>query len=419
MKASMDTLEVLALVTHKHPEHQSKRTSLMPIRDRVIRQLVATAVLGSLALMGCGQGITAADDREVIGFYEQPDDALDGPPGSIVRSEQLRQHPFDAEAWRIMYRTTDVHQTPVVATGIVVTPRGHAPDGGRTVLAWGHPTTGVADSCAPSRHLDPFLDVEGIRVMLDRGYTVVATDYVGLGTTGPDSFLVGVTAGNSLLDSARAAQSLDGGQAGTSVILWGHSQGGQAVLFAAERAAGYAPELGIEAVAAAAPAADLTALLDSHLNDISGTTIGSYAFQAYSQVYADRGAQLDTVLTPQATQILPQMNELCLLSQMSELHRIADPVVGSFFSHDPAEVEPWATLLRENSAGASAFSAPLFVAQGLDDQLVLPADTEKFIDHEKQLGVAVHYHPVEHADHGTIAYLALPALNSWLASLNL
>ncbi|BEH02681.1 hypothetical protein brsh051_19620 [Brooklawnia propionicigenes] len=331
----MDTLEVLALVTHKHPEHQSKRTSLMPIRDRVIRQLVATAVLGSLALMGCGQGITAADDREVIGFYEQPDDALDGPPGSIVRSEQLRQHPFDAQAWRIMYRTTDVHQTPVVATGIVVTPRGHAPDGGRTVLAWGH---------------------------------------------------------------------------------W---QGGQAVLFAAERAAEYAPELGIEAVAAAAPAADLTALLDSHLNDISGTTIGSYAFQAYSQVYADRGAQLDTVLTPQATQILPQMNELCLLSQMSELHRIADPVVGSFFSHDPAEVEPWATLLRENSAGASAFSAPLFVAQGLDDQLVLPADTEKFIDHEKQLGVAVHYHPVEHADHGTIAYLALPALNSWLASLNL
>lgn len=77
----------------------------------------------------------------------------------------------------------------------------------------------------------------------------------------------------------------------------GSSQGGQAVLFAAERAAEYAPELDIRAVAAAAPAADLKALLQTHLDDVSGVTIGSYALTAYPEIYADRGADLADILT--------------------------------------------------------------------------------------------------------------------------
>ena len=32
--------------------------------------------------------------------------------------------------------------------------------------------------------------------MLDRGYTIAATDYVGMGTDGPDSYLVGDTGGH-------------------------------------------------------------------------------------------------------------------------------------------------------------------------------------------------------------------------------
>jgi alpha-beta hydrolase superfamily lysophospholipase len=98
------------------------------------------------------------------------------------------------------------------------------------------------------------------------------------------------------------------------VVLWGHSQGGQAVLFAAERSAEYAPELQVLGVAVAAPAADLNTLLTDHINDISGVTIGSYAFEAYSQVYAGRGATLEGILTPAARQLLPEMNELWVAS---------------------------------------------------------------------------------------------------------
>lgn len=395
-----------------------------PDRRRRPRRGLRIALVSTLALVivlaiAIGPRIVgdAAEQHGVAEFYAQPAGAASGRPGTVVRSEPLQGHPLAAKAWRIMYRTTDLNGRPVVATGVVVTPDGSAPAGGRTVLAWGHPTTGVADQCAPSRGFDPFIDIEGLRMMLDRGYTVVATDYVGMGTEGPDSYLIGVTAGHSVLDSVRAARELDAAEAGNSVILWGHSQGGQAALFAAELAPTYASELRIEAVAVAAPAADLSALIQNHLDDVSGATIGSYAFQAYAEIYRDRGAQLDQVLTPQARQILGEMNALCLLSNLSKLHTIAKPVVGDFFVVDPTRVEPWATLLRENSAGASAIQAPLFVAQGMQDQLVVPSDTEAFVDHEKRLGVQVTFETVEIADHGTVAYLALPALNRWLDNL--
>lgn len=376
--------------------------------------LAAAAVIVGVRVIG-----DALERSGIEAFYTAPAPDADAVPGALIRSEPLVGAPFDTRAWRIMYWTTDVQGATVPVTGTVIVPVGASPGSGRTVLAWGHPTTGTAPECAPSRGFDPFIGIEGLRMMLDRGYTVVATDYVGMGTTAPDSYLVGETAGNSVLDGVRAAQTIADAQAGSSVILWGHSQGGQAALFAAQAAAEYAPELTVEAVAVAAPAADLSALMDSHLDDVSGVTIGSYAFQAFSEVYADRGAELDAILTPQALAILPEMNRLCLLSNLGELHTIAAPVVGRFVTTDPTQTEPWASLLRENSAGGSAFAAPLFVAQGLDDQLVLPEDTERFIDQERALGVEVEYRTVSLADHGTIAYLALPELNAWLDALGL
>ncbi|MBL5973148.1 MAG: alpha/beta fold hydrolase [Candidatus Leucobacter sulfamidivorax] len=384
---------------------------------RIILLGVSVLLGVAVAIVGARLVGDALDRAGIEAFYAAP--AQDGAdaapmPGTLIRSEALPGAPFDARAWRVMYWTTDVHGDPVPVTGTVIVPVGAAPDAGRTVLAWGHPTTGTAPECAPSRGFDPFIGIEGLRMMLDRGYTVVATDYVGMGTTAADSYLIGVTAGNSMLDGVRAARSLPLAQAGSSVVLWGHSQGGQAALFAAEQAADYAPELTIEAVAVAAPAADLSALMGSHLDDVSGATIGSYAFQAYAQVYAGRGAELDGVLTPAAIAILPEMNRLCLLSHLGELHAIAEPVVGDFFSADPTKTAPWAQLLAENSAGGRAFDAPLFVAQGADDALVLPADTERFVAHEEGLGMRIEYRRVPLADHGTIAYLSLPWLDAWL-----
>ena len=382
-------------------------------------RFVIVFVAATLAVAGA---VVAAEEVRLIGdalerpaideFYTQPTDAADGEPGSIVKVDALLGAPLASRAWRIMYRTTEVDGEPAVATGVLVTPLTPAPSRGRTVVSWGHPTTGAARECAPSYGFDPFVGIEGLRFLLGRGYAVVATDYVGMGTAGKDSYLVGVTGGNAVLDAVRAARAVPEARASERVVLWGHSQGGQAVLFAAQQAADYAPELKVQAVAAAAPAADLPGLMSAHLDDISGVTIGSYAFTAYAQVYPQ--APLDGILTPAALEIVPRMNELCLLSNISTLHEIGGPLVGDFTTSDPTKTEPWASLFEENSAGATAFEAPLFLAQGLDDKLVVPSDATAFAQHEADLGIDVTYHEIPFADHGTVAYLALPAMLRWL-----
>jgi alpha-beta hydrolase superfamily lysophospholipase len=357
----------------------------------------------------------AIERQGVDAFYEQPSAMPSGAPGALIRSDPLLGAPLASRAWRIMYHSRDLNGADVVVTGVVVTPLGPAPAGGRTVVSWGHPTTGSARDCAPSYGFDPFAMIEGLRALLARGYTVVATDYAGMGTAGPDSYLIGVTEGNNVLDAVRAAQAIPGAEAGSDVILWGHSQGGQAVLFAAERAKDYAPELTIRAVAAAAPAANLQNLMKAHLDDISGVTIGSYAFAAFSQVYADTpGTGLDTILAPEAIALLPEMNSLCLLQNISELHAIGDPVVGRFVTSDPTTTQPWARLLAENSAGSAAFDAPLLLVQGLADKLVVPQDTEEFATHEASMGMDVTFEPISFATHGTVAYLAIPGFLRWL-----
>lgn len=379
------------------------------------------AVAGAAAILALTAGLVAAEEFRIVAdvvqrpeaeaFFGQPAGAAEGAPGTLVKSEVLAGVPFDARGWRLMYRSTDVHGQPVVVTGVLVVPLGPPPASGRTVVSWGHPTTGSAPRCAPSAGLDPTFGIEGLRSLLDRGYAVVATDYAGMGTAGPDSYLVGETEGNNVLDAVRAAQHIRGAAASDRVVLWGHSQGGQAVLFAAQQAAAYAPELHIEAVATAAPAADLRALMQTHLDDISGVTIGSYAFSAFAKVYDE---PVEKILTPQAVALLPRMNALCLLTNIPELHAIGQPLVGHFTTADPTTTLPWARLLAENSAGAVPFAAPLFVAQGLSDELVRPTDTDRFVQHESAIGIHVTEERISFATHGTIAYLAVPAMIEWL-----
>jgi len=77
-------------------------------------------------------------------------------------------------------------------------------------LAWAHGTTGIEDSCAPSRSgtsgggWDGFLEE-----IMREGYVVVATDYEGLGTPGPHPWLVGESEARSVLDIVRAAQQVE------------------------------------------------------------------------------------------------------------------------------------------------------------------------------------------------------------------
>ncbi len=311
-----------------------------------------------------------------------------------------------------MYRSTDADGEEVPVTGIVVTPNGAAPSGGRTVIAWAHPTTGADPSCAPSLARDPFELLEGSHSLLTKGFTIVATDYAGMGLDTPSAYLIGGTEGRNVLDSVRAAQQLPASQAGNTVVLWGHSQGGQAALFAEQLHEEYAPELDIRGVAVAAPAADLATLLDDDLDDISGVSIGSYAFTAYADFY---GEDISTILTPAAEKAVPAMTGICLTDP--RLHQLGTPLIGDFVRSDPSTTAPWDDYLARNTPDPGGGGLPLFVAPGLADELVDPASTAQFVAAACATGRSVTSRTLPGVNHGFVAELAIPELTAWLDDL--
>jgi pimeloyl-ACP methyl ester carboxylesterase len=366
---------------------------------------------------------TAAEEAELVtdpSFYALPTPPPSGDPGDIIRTEPIESAPVGTSAWRVLYHSRDLAGRDVPVSGVVIVPDEPAPDGGRTVVSWAHPTTGAAPPCAPSLELDPFSMIEGMHELLAEGYAIAATDYPGLGVDGASSYLLGVPESNSVLDIVRAANDIDGADVGTHVVLWGHSQGGQAALFAAERAADYAPELTITGVAVAAPAANLNALMTDDIVDVSGVTIASFAIPAYQAAYGDRFGEdaIGAILTPAGAASTPKMAALCLLSQTEEIHAIAGPLVGDYVTGDPATTEPWKTMLAENSAGGTPLTVPVFVGQGLADELVRPAATEGYVELLCTQNADVTFHRYPDVTHGLAAYAALPDLLLWLPTLD-
>jgi alpha-beta hydrolase superfamily lysophospholipase len=390
----------------------------MRIRGRVWA-LVGIGVVVLALIAGLAFAERVVQEDAAASFYDAPDPLPSGAPGEIIAVEEILTAPPGANAWRVMYHSRDLNGDDIAASGTVIAPAGPAPDGGRPIVSWAHPTTGAVARCAPSIGIAPLDLVEGLETLLQAGYVVAATDYPGMGVDGPSSYLLGISEGDSVLDAARAAQSIEEAGAGDDLLLWGHSQGGQAALFAAQLAPDYAPEFDLRAVAVAAPAADLATLLSDDIDDVSGVTIGAYAFDAFVSAYAGQydGLSLESILTPAGAEATPTMADLCLLGQNGQLHDIARPLIGGYLSADPSTTEPWATMLRENSAGQQPIAVPVLVAQGAKDTLVEPSATEGFVDQTCTAGLAaIDFRLYPDATHGTIAFAAIPDVARFFAS---
>jgi hypothetical protein len=106
-------------------------------------------------------------------------------PGHILRVwPQIGGTLANAKAYRILYRSTGLNDEPIAVSRTIFFPAGQAPRGGRDVIAWAHPTTGVVARCAPTLLPDLSNTIAGLDDMLSRGYVVAATDYEGLGVPG-------------------------------------------------------------------------------------------------------------------------------------------------------------------------------------------------------------------------------------------
>jgi alpha-beta hydrolase superfamily lysophospholipase len=358
----------------------------------VLRALAASCVVLVLAgALAWWAARPVAPDR----FYAPPA-TLPASPGTLLRQEAFERNvPPDARAWRILYSTTRDETTPAVASAIVMVSRQPA-SGPRPVVAWTHGTTGVMPGCAPSLLPDPFQHVPALAPLLDNGWIYVATDYVGQGTAGPHPYLIGAGQARSALDAVRAARQVDGLLAGERTVVWGHSQGGHAALWTGILAPSYAPELQIAGVAAAAPASDLRPMIDVVQHGVVGRIMTSYVLQAYSETYAD--VRFDGYASPWKRALARDMAGRCLAG-LKALYSVAEALAagGTIFGVDPAS-GPLGERLAQNTPDRP-IAAPLLIAQGLADDLVLPDLQSRFVARRCRDGQVVDYRQYAARDH--------------------
>ncbi len=397
----------------------------MPDRLSWIKRHPALTIVGVLILLGVAGGlwlaianegnVRRADKRQdaLQPFYSPPSPLPAGRVGSIIRKESLGVNvPEGGQGFRILYRSESSNGSPVVSSGMVFVPAGKPPKGGWPVVAWAHPTVGLGRSCAPSRTSDPLSDVTWLSDMLQRGWMVTATDYAGLGTPGTSAYLVGKSEANDVLNSVRAARNLEPGKASSRFALWGHSQGGHAVLFAANRARGYAPELKLVAAAAAAPAAELEALLAEQSGSAVNWVIGPELFVSWPVEYPSLNRK--EVGSSAALNRYRKVAHECI-GVPSSLEALAlNKFDSGFFKKNPTSVPSWRSVTVKQTAPTLPASIPLFIAQGLKDQVVLPNTTALYAQRSCRAGSNLTVAWMGGVSHNKAASTSGPFVASWL-----
>ncbi len=339
--------------------------------------------------------------------------AANAAPGDVVSATPI-EAPTHASAWRVVYETTGLNGEPRTVSGLIVVPNGTAPPGGRPVVSWAHPTTGVAESCGPSASRNRYLLLPGLSSMIAHGYVVAATDYPGLGTPGIHPYLIGVSEARSVIDIVRAARKFSPAAASNRYVAWGHSQGGQAVLFVNQIAESYAPELHLLGVVAVAPPTQLKDNLHDVIATDSGRILAAYTLVVWSQLY---DTSMDDVTRRGSRPLIRLVAKQCALTRLSGsgvmlTAKLLTPnmVLPSFWTS-----KTWVNAAQENSADPNRMTAPLLVAQGTADHLVLPSFTAAFVRAACASGARVELLHIDGGSHFWAGMDSADFAGNWIA----
>lgn len=387
---------------------------LIGLRTFVLEKCMNRSRLSFLSPILAFAASLVASGPALAGFYDATPAELAGEPGTLIRAEAMSGRGV-GKVYRVLYRSKGLSGEPIAVSGMVIVPGGHAPAGGRDVVAWAHPTTGVTQPCAPSLEGDPLLTIPGLSALLERGFVVTATDYPGLGTPGPHPYLIGVSEGRAVLDSVRVAQAIEDAEAGKRFAVWGHSQGGHAALFAGQLAGSYAPELEIVGVAAAAPAVELAGLVTDDVGTTDGNILVSLAIWSWWKVF---DAPFDKMVDADARGAVEKIAEQCLEGEaqgLADIHVEDQVKSGGFLSSNPDKTEPWKSIIAKNSPGTRANGVPLFIARGSEDSIVVPDVSADYVERLCQAGAVMRVETIDKVDHSQMGTAAAEVAVGWIS----
>ncbi len=339
--------------------------------------IVLAACVLAVVVTGFAYYLSAAettDERQTAldPFYTTPSPLPPGKLGDIIRSEPLTPaaNLKNANAYRVLYRTELPNGTPRVSGAMLFVPTTPAPKGERNIVSWAHPTVGMGDQCAPSRYTNPLMLMAWLQGMLDQGWIVTATDYAGLGTEGPEYYLIGPNGAIDAVNAVRMARAFPGANASTRYGVFGHSQGGGVSLWAGSYGPKYAPELNLVGVVGSAPAGNLSQLVNQLWDTPVNFVIGSGVLVSYPVAYPN--LSIDQVTTSAGQKHYESVAQKCVLAGAMESKEMEVLGENQLFKVNPMTVPDWAAALTAQNAKPVPRSVPVLVTESINDGVVVP-----------------------------------------------
>lgn len=367
------------------------------------RTVALAALVVALVLAGCGGEATSTSTGEETSWTNPAHLPFPG-PGDVVEVTDWVSGGAEAtqvSGKRILYRSTDIENRPIVVSGTVFVPSGEAPEGGWPILAIGHGSTGINVDCAPSLTPDLYGLLRLVRNYLRAGMAVTFADYSGLGTpSGPHPYLDPYAAARTVIDSVRAIRHVFPSMSSTWAT-YGISQGGAASWAADELAADYAPELRLVGAVAQVPSTDKTPMVD--LAAAGTLTLEQQGIlQWLEESLARRHADFDLNNYRQGG-LAERWTDLSGCGRSNARERALRQISASEFApSSPAAAERLRTLLQSMALPRTRLSAPLYVLYGGADRFNAPEWITAGIRKACELGgpITITYSPG--AGHGNV-----------------
>lgn len=339
--------------------------------------LACVGVIAAAILLTTVVHRVAAERRQdaLDAFYATPSDVEAAPPGKVFRTERLPSADVAGGiAYRLLYRTERANGEAAVSGAIAIVPIAAAPADGRPVLAWAHGTIGLGRGCAPSRRSHPLQATPWMEDAIANGFAVIAPDYAGLGTAGPNGYLLGRAEARDVLNAVRALDFVPEAHPSRRWTVLGHSQGGHAAVWAAELAPIEMADRPLLGVAVGAPALNLDAIVAQQWNAGIGWAVGAEMYQSWPVAYPN--VDFSRAVSWLGQRYAGPVADACIgegIPVPPLLGFVAAGVGLPFFDGNPLRDPQLAVIVQRQTPAPLPPSMPVLMAQGTADTVVPPA----------------------------------------------
>ena len=387
-------------------------------------KLLMTSVLStSLFLVACGGG-SSDDDSPIVDPSGTPANNIQNPVVKVDAYTSTNLGSVAAESSILTYKMLGQSGQEVQATSLVFTPNTPLPAGGWPIVVWAHGTTGVADTCAPSKAALADSTKDLISKLLAAGYVVVAPDYEGLGTPGIHPFLNVKSEAFSITDAVVATRNYLSQRNLLTSKKWltvGHSQGGHAALSAAQYAS--RAQLDYKGTVAVAPASNLgSILLNGELKAASASVYEKKAIYTQLDAYTAlvvagiRNTHPDfdyrQVFTESISRIAQEAEGFCYEPLAANFNATMQVYIAThgetldgYMRTQPnfMAVPLVKTFLEKDSQPLQVkVTTPIIIYQGVADSTVPKLATDLLISNATVVGTKINSYVTGNWDHATV-----------------